>query len=83
VVEPLVVEVSPPATIDEAKTETLSTDQSHDGALPSNPNIIDASTLLNSLTEKIQAEGNLTGETGKVQTPEKKLDETPATGATF
>jgi hypothetical protein len=83
VAEAPVVEVLPPATIDEAKTETPSTDQLQDGALPSNPNIIDASTLLDSITEKIQVEGNLTEEINKVQTPDKKPDETPPTGATL
>lgn len=83
VVETPAVEVSPPATIDEAKTETPSIDQSQTDSIPSNPNIIDASTILNSLTEKIQVEENLTEEISKVQTPEKKLDETPPTGATL
>jgi hypothetical protein len=83
VAEPPVVEVSPQAPIDETKPETPSTDQLLDGALLSNPNVIDASTLLNSITEKIQTEEILTGETSKVQEPEKKLDETPPTGATL
>jgi cell division protein FtsB len=83
VAEPPVVEVSPQAPIDETKPETPSTDQLQDGALLSNPNVIDASTLLNSITEKIQTEEILTGETSKVQEPEKKLDETPPTGATL
>ncbi|MCX6655046.1 MAG: hypothetical protein NTY03_07990 [Candidatus Bathyarchaeota archaeon] len=83
VAETPVVEASPPATIDETKPETSSTDQLQNGALPSNPNIIDANTLLASFSEKIQAEEIHMEETGKVQAPEKKLDETPPTGATL
>ncbi len=83
VAETPVVEVSPPATIDEMKTETPPTNQTQTDSIPSNPNIIDASTLLDSITEKIQVEDNLTEEINKVQAPEKKLDETPPTGATL
>jgi hypothetical protein len=83
VAEKPVVDVSPPATIDEAKTETPSTNQTQTDTIPSNPNIIDASTLLNSITEKIQAEEIPTEETSKVQTLEKKPDESPPTGATL
>ena len=83
VAETTVVETSPPETIDEAKTEAQSADQSPIGIVTSNSNIIDASTLLNSFTEKIQAEEIFTEETSKVETPEKKPDDTPPTGATL